>query len=128
MGSGWFNRTQDFDPGFEEKKAGELIQMAISFEDDGGNAHIIGYRNGEVIGEYTFGPIVLLKKSDTQVIFGTRWSNDGNPVDFVDALIEDARIYAAVLSQKEIKALQPNTTPVETLDKLSTLWGAIKAN
>ena len=127
-GSGWFHRTQDFDPGFEEKDAGELIQMAILYEDDGGGAaHIIGYRNGEFIGEYTLGQLVLLVEGDTQVIFGARWSSDGAPVDSLDALIEDARIYNTVLTQDEIKALQPNTIAVEARGKLATLWGAMKA-
>ena len=49
-GSGWFHRTQDPDPGFEEKKAGELIMMAISYEDDGGTARVRIYRNGDKIG------------------------------------------------------------------------------
>lgn len=45
----------------------------------------------------------------------------------MDAKIEDARIYATVLSQGEVKALRPDTLAIEALAKLATTWAAIKA-
>ena len=78
-GSSFFRRTQDADPGFEEKETGKLIQLAISYEDDGGNAKIVIYRNGEVIKPmtgmlgliwvYTQGPIVSWKAGDVEALF-----------------------------------------------------------
>ena len=59
-GSGWFHRTQDPKPGFEEKKTG-LIMMAISYTDDGGTARVQIYRNGDKI-DYTFGQFVTFDK------------------------------------------------------------------
>ena len=125
-GSGWFHRTQDAVPGFEEKKKGELIQMAISYEDVKGTAHVRIYHNGDLIGDYTFGQFEPFKKNDTAAIWGKRHDPAGGPGD-LDAHIEDSRIYATVLSQDEIKALRPDSLQVEARGKLTTLWGAIKA-
>ena len=35
-GSGWFHRTEDPKPGFEEKKEGQMAQLAISYKKIGG--------------------------------------------------------------------------------------------
>ena len=124
-GSGWFHRTQDFDPGFAEKDTGELIYMAISYEEDG-EARVIGYHNGELIGDYTLGQFEPFLQGDTAAIWGKRHDPAGGPGD-LDALIEDSRIYDTVLTHDEIKELEPNTLAVEARGKLATLWGAMKA-
>lgn len=67
-GSGWFHRTQDPDPGFEEKKTGELIMMAISYANDNGTARVRIYRNGDKIGDYTHGQFVSFAKNDAEAI------------------------------------------------------------
>ncbi len=126
-GSSFFRRTQDANPGFEEKKTGQLIQMAISYEDDGGNAKIMIYRNGDLIGDYTQGPIVSWVTGDVEAIFGPRAFIGGTAHGWVIARVEDARIYNAVLSEKEINSLVENTLSVQARGKLATAWGVIKA-
>lgn len=125
-GSSFFRRTQDANPGFEEKETGKLIQLAISYEDDGGNAKIVIYRNGKVIGDYTQGPIVSWKAGDVEALFGPRALIGGTAYGWVVARIEDARIYNAVLSEKEINSLTVNTLDVKANGKLTTTWGSLK--
>ena len=126
-GSSFFRRTEDANPGFEEKQTGKLIQLAISYEDDGGNAKIMIYRNGELIGDYTKGPIVSWKAGDVEALFGPRALIGGTAYGWVIARVEDARIYNAVLSEQEINNLVENTLDVEARGKLATAWGTIKA-
>lgn len=125
-GSSFFRRTQDANPGFEEKETGKLIQLAISYEDDGGNAKIMIYRNGDVIGDYTMGPIVSWKAGDVEALFGPRALIGGTAYGWVVARVEDARIYNTVLDEKEINNLTVNTLDVEPRSKLATLWGTLK--
>ena len=126
-GSSFFRRTQDAKPGFEEKKTGELIQMAYTYEDEGGNAHIKLYRNGELFGDYTQGALATWEKDDAEVFFGIRHGNTGGGPGNLDAHIEEARIYGEVLSQAEIQKLRVGGEPVTTRGKLATSWAAIKA-
>jgi len=125
-GSGWFHRTQDPEPGFEEKKTGELIMMAISYENDNGTAHVKLYRNGDKIGDYTFGKFVPFAKNDAEAIWGKRHGGLGGGPGDLDVHIEDSRIYAAVLSQAEIKKLLPDTLEVEAQGKIATTWARLK--
>ncbi|MDE0485113.1 MAG: hypothetical protein OXI67_21260 [Candidatus Poribacteria bacterium] len=125
-GSGWFHRTQDPEPGFEEKKTGELIMMAISYENDNGTAHVKLYRNGDKIGDYTFGKFVPFAKNDAEAIWGKRHGGLGGGPGDLDVHIEDSRIYAAVLSQAEIKKLLPDTLEVDAQGKLATTWARLK--
>ena len=125
-GSSFFRRTQDANPGFEEKETGKLIQLAISYEDDGGNAKIMIYRNGDVIGDYTMGPIVSWKAGDVEALFGPRALIGGTAHGWIVARVEDARIYNTVLSEKEINNLTVNTLDVKANGKLTTTWGSLK--
>ena len=125
-GSSFFRRTQDANPGFEEKETGKLIQLAISYEDDGGNAKIVIYRNGKVIGDYTMGPIVSWKAGDVEALFGPRALIGGTAHGWVVARVEDARIYNTVLSEEEINSLAVNTLDVNANGKLTTTWGSLK--
>ncbi len=125
-GSSFFRRTQDANPGFEEKETGKLIQLAISYEDDGGNAKIMIYRNGDLIGDYTMGPIVSWKAGDVEALFGPRALIGGTAHGWVVARVEDARIYNAVLDEKEINNLTVNTLDVEARGKLAITWGSLK--
>ncbi|MDE0637637.1 MAG: hypothetical protein OXI43_17505 [Candidatus Poribacteria bacterium] len=125
-GSGWFHRTQDPEPGFEEKETGVLIMMAISYENDNGTAHMRIYRNGDKIGDYKLGQFVSFANNDAEAIWGKRHGGvAGGPGD-LDVHIEDSRIYAAVLSQAEIKKLLPDTLEVEAHGKLTTTWAGLK--
>ena len=125
-GSSHFRRTQDADPGFEEKQTGKLIQLAISYEDDGGNAKIMIYRDGDVIGDYTMGPIVSWEAGDVEALFGPRALIGGTAHGWVIARVEDARIYNAVLDEKEINNLTVDTLDVEARGKLAATWGRLK--
>ena len=125
-GSSFFRRTQDANPGFEEKDTGKLIQLAISYEDDGGNAKIMIYRNGDAIGDYTMGPIVSWEAGDVEALFGPRALIGGTAYGWVVARVEDARIYNTVLDEKEINNLTVDTLDVEAHGKLATTWGRLK--
>ena len=127
-GSSFFRRTQDANPGFEEKETGKLIQLAISYEDDGGNAKIMIHRNGDVIGDYTMGPIVSWEAGDVEALFGPRALIGGTAYGWVVARVEDARIYNAVLNEKEINNLTVNTLDVEAHGKLAMTWGRLKSS
>lgn len=125
-GSSHFRRTQDAAHGSAEKETGKLIQLAISYEDDGGNTKIMIYRNGEIIGDYTKGPIKTWTAGDVEALFGPRALIAGTAHGWIVARVEDARIYNAVLSEKEINNLEADTLDVEARGKLTTTWGAIK--
>lgn len=125
-GSGWFDRTQDPVHGFEEKNTGELIMVAISYENDNDTARVRIYRNGDEIGDYTHGKFVSFAKNDAEAIWGKRHGGVGGGPGDLDVHIEDSRIYAAVLTQAEIKKLIPDTLSVEAQDKLTTTWGRLK--
>ncbi len=125
-GSGWFHRTMDPDPGFEEKKTGELIMMAISYENDNDIARVRIYRNGDKIGDYTHGQFVTFANNDAEAIWGKRHGGVGGGPGDLDVHIEDSRIYAAVLNQAEIRKLIPDTLTVEAQGKLATTWARIK--
>ena len=125
-GSSHFRRTQDAAHGSAEKETGKLIQLAISYEDDGGNAKIMIYRNGEIIGDYTKGAIRTWAAGDVEALFGPRALIGGTAYGWVVARVEDARIYNAVLSEKDINNLEADTLDVEAHGKLATTWGAIK--
>lgn len=122
-GSSFWRRTVDADPGFEETETGELINITITYADEGGSTHLTLYRNGEKIGEYTQGDIPTWTAGDTEVFFGNRHGNaeDGGPGN-LDALIEESRIYNEALSQNDIQTV----TAVNPGGKISTLWGMIK--
>ena len=129
-GSGWFHRTQDPKPGFEETKENRMAQLAISYKKIGGGegtAHVVIYHNGVKIGDYKQGIFPLFAKDDCEAIWGIRHGGVGGGPGNMDAKIEDARIYATVLSQGEVKALRPDTLAIEALAKLATTWAAIKA-
>jgi hypothetical protein len=127
-GSSFFRRTQDPKPGFEEKKTGELVQMAYTYEDSGGQAHIKLYRNGELFGDYTQGALATWEKDDAEVFFGIRHGNVGGGPGNLDAHIEEARIYGAVLEPDEIQALKLGTIKAVTPGgKLTATWAAMKA-
>ena len=125
-GSSFFRRTQDAPHGSPEKETRKLIQLAISYQDDGGNAKIVIYRNGEIIGDYTQGPIRSWTEGDVEALFGPRALIAGTAHGWVVARVEDARIYNAVLNKDEIGNLVEDTLDVEPNGKLATTWSIIK--
>lgn len=125
-GSSFFRRTQDAEPGFEEKETGKLIQLAISYENDNDQAKIVLYRNGDKIGGYTHGPIVNWQEGDVEALFGPRAHIGGTAHGWVIARVEDARIYNTVLNENEINKLVADTLDVKPHGKLTTYWARIK--
>ncbi len=126
-GSSFFRRTHNDPHGTAEKETGKLIQLAISYENANNSAKIMIYRNGEVIGDYTKGQIVSWVAGDVEALFGPRALIGGTAHGWVVARVEDARIYNAVLTEKEINNLEANTLlDVEPRGKLATMWGSLK--
>lgn len=106
-GSTGFSRTQPPVPGFAETSPNQLVQMAITYEDNGGSPDISIYRNGDLIGNYTQGSTASWSAGDAEVIFGARHTNNGTivPIGTLDARIEEAMIFDEVLNQSQIQAL-----------------------
>ena len=104
-GSNRFARTSNLKPGYAENKPGEVVMMAISYGTKDGKAHVKAYRNGKMIGEYTQGSLASFK-DDVEVLFGTRHTMGAAPRSYLDAHIEEARIYSGVLCQADIKKLK----------------------
>lgn len=127
-GSSFFRRTMDFPDAFTEKDTDVPIKLVYTYEDDGGQARITGYRNDESMGSYTMGPIATHTAGNGEVLFGGRHNEGGKAAaeGALDAHIEEGRIYNRVLSVAEMGSLQIGTIQVEVRGKLTTLWGGIK--
>lgn len=125
-GSSFFRRTHNDPHGPPEKVTGELIQLAISYEDVNDEAKIMIYRDGEIIGDYTKGPIRFWTEGDVEALFGPRALIAGTAHGWIVARVEDARIYNAVLSEDDISNLEADTLDVEARGKLATIWGKIR--
>jgi len=65
-------------------------------------------------------------EGDVEALFGPRALIGGTAHGWVIARVEDARIYNAVLSEKEINNLEVDTLDVEAKGKLTTRWATIK--
>jgi len=126
-GSSGFQRTVDVDPGFQETKAGILVYMVLTNQDDGGQNHTRLYHNSDLIGDYKLGTVPIWAPNDAEVFFGQRHGSvAGGGPGGLQCRIEEARIYNTVLSPADIKALQKDAFAVEPSGKLATLWGVIK--
>jgi hypothetical protein len=109
-GSSNFNRTPagQFDqPVALESSTGNLLQLAITYEDlGGGNVQITGYRNGALMGTYSSANFVTWAAGEQEVIFGKRHlSNATDGPGALNALIHEARLYDTALSQSDIQGL-----------------------
>jgi hypothetical protein len=106
-GSDFFKRSDNPNPGFEEKETGKLVKMAITYKLERDQCQVTIYRNNEMIGQYTKGALPSYKKG-IEALFGIRHSVKGavpgNP--WMDAKIEEARIYDGVLTLPQIKSVQ----------------------
>ncbi|MFK7948401.1 MAG: LamG-like jellyroll fold domain-containing protein [Saprospiraceae bacterium] len=108
-GSGWFHRTQDLGSKAQETTPNNVVKIAITYGDNNGNADVKIYRNGELVGAYTKGKMLNWTAGQTGVLFGLRHFFNGLPgKPFVEASIEEARIYSGVLTPEQIKALKAN--------------------
>ncbi len=121
-GSNSLSRYQALVPGYAESTTGELVQMAICYRNNNGIASIEVYRNGILIGNYDRGPFASFGSGLTEVVFGQRHTFPngalpGNP--WVDAKIEEARVYSGCLTQEQIQNL--GLTAIPTMGQ----WGLI---
>ena len=105
-GSGWFHRTKDFGALAKETTPQELVKIAISYGTKGNNAYMTIYRNDKKIAEYAMGTLLEWTDANTGVQFGLRHFWNGLPgKPWLDASIEEARIYEGVLTQEQISNL-----------------------
>jgi hypothetical protein len=126
-GSTGSQRTQNFNPGFQETTVGQSIQIAITYEHLGEDTlRVTGYRNGQQIGQYTTGNASSWNTGDAEVFFGIRHILYGSPLGALDAQINEACIYNQALTQTQINQIRngciPNPSePVPTSSK----WGMV---
>ncbi len=105
-GSSGYIRTENFNPGYAETLTGQLIQMAITYDNQtNGSVIITGYRDGQSIGSYTHANANTWIAGNTEILFGLRHSSGNSGPGALDALISEARIYDTALSQAEIQGL-----------------------
>ena len=126
-GSSWFHRTEDFPKAHNEKKEGEMVYLAFTYEDKGGTYKITGYRNGVNLGSYEKGDIKTWPTGDAEAIWGKRHTNGlGGPGE-LNAHIEESRMYSVALTEDEVNEMEIGTLSVEPQGKLATQWGKLKA-
>ena len=108
--SSWFWRTEDFPIAHNEKKEGELVYLAFTYEDVGGTYKITGYRNGVSLGSYEKGDgIEIWPSGDAEAIWGKRWTQGLSGPGDLNAHIEESRIYSVALTETEIKEMKIGT-------------------
>lgn len=100
--SGW-QRTVDLDPGFEETGTGELIHLAITYEESEGFLRVTVYRDGTLIGTSEGHPPSSWEPGDAEVLFGIRHGSLASGPGALDARIEEARVYGGALTEEEIQ-------------------------
>lgn len=110
-GSGWYNRTQDIGSRAKitDENLGREVKIAISYgSSQNGQVEVKVYQNDIMIGSYIKGSPLDLSTNKTGVIFGKRHFYGGLPnKPWVDASIQEARVYSGVLTAAELKQLSP---------------------
>lgn len=127
-GSSHFRRTNDFPNVVNEDKVGEMVLLVITYELDGGQYEITGYRNDKSMGSFKKGDARTWTSENAEAIFGARHTGGvENPVsNSITADIEEARIYNVALTHDEVKEMYSGDLPVEARGKLATKWAKIK--
>ena len=127
-GSSHFRRTEDFPNVVNEDKEGELVLLTITYELDGGQYNITGYRNDKSMGSFKKGDDRTWTSANAEAVWGARHSNfvDGRISDSITADIEESRIYNVALTEDEVKQMYKGDLPVEARGKLATKWAKIK--
>ncbi len=98
-GSDRYSRTRNLNAPQEKARSGELVHMAIVYEEDG---RITLYRNGARYGA-TYRPsgsAVVYRKGSSRLIFGVRHTGGGR--SFLNGEIDAAALYDRALSAEEI--------------------------
>lgn len=127
-GSSHFRRTDDFPNVVTEDKTGEMTLLVITYELEGGQYKITGYRNDKSMGSFKKGDARTWTSENAEAIFGARHTvGVVNPVsNSITADIEEARIYNVALSHDDVKQMYNGDLPVEAKGKLATKWAKIK--
>lgn len=94
-------------PGFEETELNIPIQMAITYENTNGGTHVIMYRNGNKIADFTKGAFASWQAGDAEIFWGLRHGNANSAgPGRLDCKIEESRIYDSVLTAEQLKGLK----------------------
>ena len=126
-GSSHFRRTADFPDAVTEKETGEMVYLAITYEDVKNKYRITGYRNGENLGSFDMGDLRTWPAGDAEAIWGKRHANGLEGPGELNAHIEESRIYNVALTEDEIQSLELGTLSVEPQGKLAIQWAKLKA-
>ena len=127
-GSSHFRRTDDFPDVVTEDKVGERVLLTITYELDGGQYNITGYRNDKSMGSFKKGDKREWTTENAEAIWGARHTGGVvNPVsNSITADIDEARIYNVALTHNDVKQIYNGDLPVEARGKLATKWAKIK--
>ena len=106
-GSSGFKRTINPTPGYYHTNTSTLVQIAITYRNNNGQAHVRLYHDGVKFGDYTKGPLAVWPRGDAEIFWGLRHGNTNGGPGNLDMLIEESRIYASVLTPEELKSLRP---------------------
>ena len=104
-GSDYHRRTQKEQEAYPAETAADGTMVQVALVHDGDEVRI--YRNGKRYATYRTSNIDLLGVDNHIAVFGLRHVGAGSRALLAGA-IEDARIYARVLTQAEIASLRPN--------------------
>ena len=107
-GSGGAVRTvKNPTPGYKQTETHAKVQIAITYTNVKGNTRVRLYHDGIKFGDYTKGRLPIYSRGDTEIFWGIRHGNAKGGRGHLDALIEESRIYAGVLTPEELKQLKP---------------------
>ena len=108
MAGSWaYWRTVNPTPGYKQTETHAKVQIAITYTNVKGNARVRLYRDGIKFGDYTKGKLPIYSRGDTEIFWGIRHGSASGGPGHLDALIEESRIYAGVLTPEELKQLKP---------------------
>ena len=106
-GSWGFWRTEKPNPGYKQAETLAKVQIAITYANNKGNTRVRLYREGKLFGDYTKGKLQTYSRGNTEIIWGIRHGSEKGGPGHLDALIEESRIYAGVLTPEELQQLKP---------------------
>jgi hypothetical protein len=99
-GSNGFSRTEDFPESTAETKVGELLHLAMTYQEDGTTAL---YRDGKPYGKPFRKGAATFPKDESSVLFGLRHLPPGGN-KFLKVSIDKARLYDRALTAEEVAA------------------------
>jgi hypothetical protein len=127
LASNYYKRTQSLTPGFSDTTPNQMVRIVITYQAGINNqAFVRMYRDNVLIGEYIKGTMETFDTgANTEIFFGLRHQFPGGRLPgkpWLDAKIEEARIYDGCMTFAEIQTLSPvisganlTVTPSDTL-------------